>query len=151
MAILLHPDKSLAPGAEEAFKLLTIARSQLLRYANWKLYKNQGSQDRLRCLRPDLKRNSIGLFLFHALQFNPINLNAFKLFYIIFYKLLGFLTSLFLECYDVGLHEFSANQIGFISLEKLSMKKKFKKFHKMKLNFQWQKSREMFSNMISPL
>ena len=34
MAILLHPDKSLAPGAEEAFKLLTIARSQLLRYAN---------------------------------------------------------------------------------------------------------------------
>lgn len=34
MAILLHPDKSLAPGTEEAFKLLTIARSQLLRYAN---------------------------------------------------------------------------------------------------------------------
>jgi len=34
MAILLHPDKSLAPGAEEAFKLLTIARSALLRYAN---------------------------------------------------------------------------------------------------------------------
>jgi len=33
MAILLHPDKSVAPGAEEAFKLLTIARSALLKYA----------------------------------------------------------------------------------------------------------------------
>jgi len=33
MAILLHPDKSVAPGAEEAFKLLTIARTALLKYA----------------------------------------------------------------------------------------------------------------------
>jgi len=74
MAILLHPDKSLAPGAEEAFKLLTIARSQLLRYANWK-----SSLKQLGSVRSEINR----FFIFHALQFNPINLNAFN-FFIIF-------------------------------------------------------------------
>ena len=31
LAVLLHPDKNLAPGSEEAFKAITSAKEQLLR------------------------------------------------------------------------------------------------------------------------
>ena len=31
LAVLLHPDKSVAPGSEEAFKLLVAARTALLK------------------------------------------------------------------------------------------------------------------------
>jgi hypothetical protein len=31
LAVLLHPDKSVAPGSEEAFKLLVAARTTLLK------------------------------------------------------------------------------------------------------------------------
>ena len=31
LAVLLHPDKSVAPGSEEAFKLLVAARTSLLK------------------------------------------------------------------------------------------------------------------------
>ena len=33
MSVLLHPDKSVAPGSEEAFKLLVQARTTLLKNA----------------------------------------------------------------------------------------------------------------------
>lgn len=34
LAVLLHPDKSVAPGTEEAFKLLVAARTTLLKNAS---------------------------------------------------------------------------------------------------------------------
>lgn len=33
LAVLLHPDKSVAPGTEDAFKLLVAARTALLKSA----------------------------------------------------------------------------------------------------------------------
>jgi DnaJ family protein C protein 27 len=33
LSVLLHPDKSIAPGSEEAFKMLVEARTSLLKYA----------------------------------------------------------------------------------------------------------------------
>ena len=35
LSVLLHPDKSIAPGSEEAFKLLVQARTSLLKAARW--------------------------------------------------------------------------------------------------------------------
>lgn len=35
LAVLLHPDKNVAPGSEEAFKLLLDARTALLKNAKW--------------------------------------------------------------------------------------------------------------------
>ena len=35
LAVLLHPDKSVAPGSEEAFKVLVSARTALLKRCSW--------------------------------------------------------------------------------------------------------------------
>lgn len=35
LSVLLHPDKSLAPGSEEAFKILVAARTSLLKQTKW--------------------------------------------------------------------------------------------------------------------